>query len=298
MRVAYSLCLLEVLAARLRNWLTMRVAVVGHVEWVEFARVERMPQAGSIVHALDSWAEPGGGGAVAAVQLARLAGSCLFLAALGDDELGHRAKAGLEELGVRVEAAWRTETQRRAFVHVDGSAERTITVIGERLGPSAGDDLPWDELPECDAVYFTAVDAGALRAARAARLLTASVRGKATLAAAGVQLDLLVASSADEGERYEPGEIEPAPRLVARTAGAAGGSLVAVDGTTTEWAATPLPGPPVDAYGAGDSFAAGLTFALAREDTLAVALELAARCGAASISGRGPYEAQLGSRPG
>jgi ribokinase len=296
MRVAYSLCLLEVLAARLRNWLRMRVAVVGHVEWIEFARVERMPQAGSIVHALDSWAEPGGGGAVAAVQLARLAGSCLFLAALGDDELGHRAKAGLEELGVRVEAAWRTETQRRAFVHVDGSAERTITVIGERLGPSAGDDLPWDELSECDAVYFTAGDVGALRAARAARLLTASVRGKETLAAAGVQLDLLVASSADEGERYEVGEIEPAPGLVARTAGAAGGSLVAVDGTTTEWAPAPLLGPAVDGYGAGDSFAAGLTFALAQGAATAEALDLAARCGAACISGRGPYEAQLGLR--
>jgi ribokinase len=276
----------------------MRVAVVGHVEWVEFARVERMPAAGEIVHGLDSWEEPAGGGAVAAVQLARLAGNCLFLTALGDDELGHRAKGGLEELGVTVEAAWRPEAQRRAFVHVDGGAERTITVIGERLGPRGGDDLRWDELSECDAVYFTAGDVGALRAARSARLLTASVRGKETLAAAGVQPDLLVASSADEAERYEPGEIEPAPRLVARTAGAAGGSLFAADGTTTDWAATPLPGPAVDAYGAGDSFAAGLTFALAQEDALPEALDLAARCGAACISGRGPYGTRLGSRPG
>jgi len=276
----------------------MRVAVVGHVEWVEFARVERMPAAGEIVHALDSWEEPAGGGAVAAVQLARLAGSCLFLTALGDDELGHRAKDGLEELGVTVEAAWRPETQRRAFVHVDSGAERTITVIGERLGPRGDDDLRWDEVSECDAVYFTAGDVGALRAARSARLLTASVRGKETLAAAGVQLDLLVASSADAGERYESGEIEPAPRLVARTAGAAGGSLVAADGTTTDWAATPLPGPAVDAYGAGDSFAAGLTFALAEEDDLAEALDLAAQCGAACISGRGPYGTRFGSRPG
>jgi len=276
----------------------MRVAVVGHVEWVEFARVERMPAAGEIVHALDSWEEPAGGGAVAAVQLARLAGSCLFLTALGNDELGHRAKDGLEELGVTVETAWRPETQRRAFVHVDSGAERTITVIGERLGPRGDDDLRWDELSECDAVYFTAGDVGALRAARSARLLTASVRGKETLAAAGVQLDLLVASSADAGERYESGEIEPAPRLVARTAGAAGGSLVAADGTTTDWAATPLPGPAVDAYGAGDSFAAGLTFALAQEDDLAEALDLAAQCGAACISGRGPYGTRFGPRPG
>src|SRR4051812_13190119 len=207
----------------------MRVAVVGHVEWVEFVRVEGLPQAGEIVHALETWEEPAGGGAVAAVQLARLAGSCLFLTALGDDELGHRAKSGLEELGVRVEAAWRPEAQRRAFVHLDAAAERTITVIGERLGPRGEDALPWSELDACDAVYFTAGDAEALRAARAARVVVASARAKQTLAAAGVPVDLLVASSVDEGERYEPGELEPPPGLVARTAGAAGGALVAAD---------------------------------------------------------------------
>ena len=113
----------------------MRVAVVGHVEWIEFARVERLPAAGEIVHASDAWEEPGGGGAVAAVQLARLAGSCLFLTALGGEELGHRAKRELEELGVRVEASWRSQPQRRALVHIDSDGERTITVIGERLGP-------------------------------------------------------------------------------------------------------------------------------------------------------------------
>src|SRR4051795_2435889 len=115
----------------------MRVAVVGHVEWIELALVERVPQAGEIVHARETWHEPAGGGAVAAVQLARLAGECLFITALGDDELGRRAKQGLERLGVRVEAAWRPEPQRRAFVHVDARGERTITVIGERMGPAA-----------------------------------------------------------------------------------------------------------------------------------------------------------------
>jgi ribokinase len=271
----------------------MRVAVVGHVEWVEFARVERLPEAGAIVHALDTWEELAGGGAVAAVQLARLAGSCLFLTALGDDELGHRAKSGLEELGVRVEAAWRPEPQRRAFVHVDGDGERTITVIGDRLGPRGSDALPWTELDGCEAVYFTAGDAKALEAARAARTLVASVRAKETLAAAGVSLDVLVASSVDVGERYEPGDFEPPPRLVVKTAGSAGGSLVSADGTEIGWEAAPLPAPPVDAYGAGDSFAGGLTFGFAEVRTTADALEVAARCGAACLTGRGPYEGQL-----
>src|SRR5438105_15962343 len=71
----------------------VRVAVIGHVEWVEFARVDRVPAAGDIVHATETWEEPAGGGAVAAMQLLRLAGPgrTLFLTALGDDAFGHRA---------------------------------------------------------------------------------------------------------------------------------------------------------------------------------------------------------------
>jgi ribokinase len=83
------------------------------------------------------------------------------------------------------------------------------------------------------------------------------------LAEAGVQLDMLVSSSRDAGERYTSGSIDPPPRLVARTAGAAGGWVEALDGQTTAWTAAPLPGPPVDTYGAGDCFAAGLTYGLA-----------------------------------
>ena len=94
----------------------MRVAVVGHVEWIELVRVEHVPAPGEIVHALEVWEEAAGGGAVAAVQLGRLAGECLFLTALGDDDLGQRAKRRLEALGVRVEAAWRPHPQRRAVV--------------------------------------------------------------------------------------------------------------------------------------------------------------------------------------
>jgi ribokinase len=271
----------------------VKVAVVGHVEWIEFAHVERVPAPGEIVHALDSWEEPGGGGAVAAVQLARLAGSCLFLTALADDELGHRAHRALTSLAVRVEVAWRPEPQRRAFVFTDAHAERTITVMGDRVGPRGDDPLPWSELDDMDGVYFTAGDAHAVRAARAARTLVSTARTIEPLTTAGVRLDMLVASSSDAGERYQPGDIEPPPRLVARTAGAAGGTVEAPDGSTTAWTAAPLPGPPVDAYGAGDCFAAGLTFGLADGRPPEAAVELAARCGAACVTGRGPYAGQL-----
>lgn len=271
----------------------MRVAVVGHVEWVDFVEVERVPRPGEIVHARAAPEEPAGGGAVAAVQIARLAGECLFLTALGDDPVGHRAHAGLEAMGVRVEAVWRPEPQRRAFVHLDAEGERTITVVGERLGPRGEDLLPWAELAEADAVYLTAGDAAAVRAARAAGKLVATVRAIDALREAAVAVDVLLASANDPGELYEAGELEPPPALVIRTEGAGGGRAVDALGAESRWQAAPLPGPAVDSYGAGDSFAGGLTYALGAGSSREEALALAARCGAACASGRGPYEAQL-----
>src|SRR5687768_6308757 len=123
--------------------MALSTAVVGHVEWVTFARVDHVPAPGEIVHASDVFEVPAGGGAVAAVQLAKLAGSCTFYTALGDDELGARAITELADLGVRVEAVFRAEPQRRAFTHVDAAGERTITVMGARLGPRGDDPLPW-----------------------------------------------------------------------------------------------------------------------------------------------------------
>jgi ribokinase len=271
----------------------MRAAVVGHVEWIEFGRVDHVPAPGEIVHVSDSWQEPGGGGAVAAVQLAKLAGEATLFTALGDDELGHRAKFELEQLGLRVHSAFRPEPQRRGYVHVDATGERTITVIGERLGPRAEDLLPWEELDETDAVYFTSGDAGAVRQARRAGALVASARGLETLSEAGVELDALVASAKDPGERYAAGDLEPPPRLVVRTAGASGGEYEGRDGERGRWDATPLPGPVSDQYGCGDSFAAGLTYGLGAGMSIDEALELGARCGAACATGRGPYAGQL-----
>ena len=271
----------------------MRVAVVGHVEWIEFARVPRVPGPGAIVHASEAWEEPGGGGAVAAVQLAKLAGGAVFFTALGNDALGHRAFAELTALGLRVEAAWRDEPQRRGFVHVDARGERTITVIGERLGPSGSDALPWADLQSADAVYFTAGDGGALMHARSARRLVATARHLAPIEEAGVEVDVLVASAADAGERYEEGQLDPPPSAVVRTEGDRGGIWEDAGGASGRWEATELPGPISDAYGCGDSFAAGLTYGLGAELALPAALALGARCGAANFTGRGPYAGQL-----
>jgi len=257
----------------------VRIAVVGHVEWVQFARVPSMPRAGEIVHATDVWEEPGGGGAVVAAQLAKLNRRCEFFTALGDDVLGRQCVVVLAELGIDVHVRHEGAT-RRAFTHLDANGERSITVLGDKLLPRG--PLP---LHGYDGVFFVSGDAAALESARSARFLAATSRELPTLRAAGVRLDLLVGSASDPGERYEGGLDV---RLVVRTAGPEGGEA---DGR--RYSAVPLPGPVVDSYGAGDSFAAALCFALARGDSLDDALALAARAGAAVMTGRGPYPAQI-----
>jgi len=252
---------------------------VGHVEWTEFALVDHVPPPGQIAHATEHWSGPAGGGAVVAAQLAKLADGCDFYTALGHDELGHASVRRLEELGIAVHVEWFGRT-RRAITFVDRQGERTITTIGEKLRPR---ERP--SFDRYDAVFFVAGEPSVLRTARGARFLAATPRELPTLRTGAVRLDLLVGSGTDPGESYDGG-LDVG--LVVRTEGAAGGT---VDGR--RYAAVPPPGPIVDAYGAGDSFAAALCFALARGDAVDAALALAARAGAAVITGIGPYAAQL-----
>jgi ribokinase len=262
----------------------VRCAVVGHVEWVDSVLVDRVPAAGHIAHGMEDWSEPAGGGAVAAVQIAKLAGTCDFFTALGDDDLGRRAVERFRELGVNVDAEW-FGTTRRAFVQVDSDGERTITTVGEKLRRRV---LP--PMDEYDAIFFVSGVPEALRAARAARFLSATPREVPTLREGGVRLELLVGSNTDPGERYDGG-LDVG--LVVQTEGIRGGIA-----NNHRFEAVAPPGPIVDTYGAGDSFGASLTFALGRGDELDAALELAARAGAAVITGKGPYTAQLDTRVG
>ena len=268
----------------------MNLAVVGHVEWVQFARVERVPAPGEIVQALETWEEPAGGGAVAAVQLANLAGSCLFFTALADDELGRRSREELEARGVTVYAGHAPGRQRRALTHVDENGDRTITLLGEKLRPSGEDgSLPWEDLRRCAAVYFTGGDVAALRAARHSPMLVATSRELETLRRAAVQVDVLVGSGEDAAERFESGDLEPEPPIVVTTAGALGGWIR----PGGPFRAASIPGPVSDAYGCGDCFAAGLTYGLGAGMPVDEAVALGTRCGATVLTGRGAYERQL-----
>lgn len=275
----------------------MRVAVVGHVEWVTFGLVDRVPRAGEIVNTSETWDEPAGGGAVAAVQLAKLAGACDLFTAVGDDDIGELSERGLTSLGLTVHAAIRDDKTRRAVALIDHGDERTIVTLGERLEPRGADPLPWDRLDGADVAYVTAGDPEAFAAARKARMMVVTSRAFESLAASGVTPDVLVGSARDQAEAFDPGAIASPTTLFVRTAGLAGGTWER-GGASGRWKSPSLtqdddPDGPADAYGAGDSFAASLAYALAAGVEVPAAVKLAARAGAACASGRGPYTAQL-----
>ena len=166
----------------------MRVAVVGHVEWIEFVEVARVPLAGEIVHAREHLRRArrrrcGRGGAA---RSARGRGDALH-GALERRARAARARRACPELGIRLHASTLDEPQRRGFTYLDDGGERTITIFGARLGPRGEDaSLPWEELAEMDAVYFVSGDVAALRAARAGARASSRRRARSpTLQEAG-----------------------------------------------------------------------------------------------------------------
>jgi ribokinase len=267
-----------------------RVAVVGHVEWITHARGV-MPHPGGITYLTDPLVEPGGGGGVAVAQVARLGARTLFLTALGDDAAGARTREVLTGLGVEVRAAVRPVPHTTALSAVDASGDRAIAVVGGAMSPDADDDLGWEDLAGMDAVYFTGRDPRTLALCRRARTLVVMARRWEVLAQTGVAPDVLVGSGLDAPEQVPPGALRAAPAAEVWTHGAAGGRWRDGD-RTGGWTAVAPPGPVVDTYGCGDSFAGGLTAALGAGMALPEAVALAARCGAWCATGRGGLSVQ------
>ena len=263
-----------------------RVAVVGHVEWVDFIPVARMPREGEVLHASGpAFTRAAGGGGVASAVLAELGAEVDFFCALGDDPHGHAAAEQLAERGVRVHVAWRPEQPtRRALTLLEGGGERTIVTVGERLEPRGEDGLPWARLAEADGAYFTAGDLGALEQARRARVLVATPRARGPLQA-GPTIDALVFSRGDREEAEWARRLEDRARLLVETRGAAGG--VWWGESRGSWRAVAPEGPVRDAYGCGDSFAAAFTFGLADGRSVAEAAAVGARAGARALTRAG-----------
>ena len=262
----------------LHDWDMTRVAVVGHVEWVDFISVDAMPGPGQIAHARGAFARAAGGGGVVAVVLAELGAQVDFFTALGDDADGHAAAAELSGRGVGMHVAWRSEPTRRALTLLERDGERSIVTVGERLQPMGSDALEWDRLHEADGVYFTAGDPAAAARARWAKALVASPRGRTALR--DLTIDALVFSARDSDEAQWARQLAGHANLLVETLGSEGGAWSGE--SSGRWKAVEPPGAIHDAYGCGDSFAAGFTFGLASrlpvEEAAAIGAQAGARC--------------------
>ena len=265
----------------------LSLAVVGHVEWVNFLSVDKLPCSGQISHGRSYLELPSGGGAVAAVQMQKLTKKQVhFFTSLGKDKLGILSKEKLEEYGLNVHVAWEDKPTREGISFLDKSGERSITVMGERLEPKAKDNLPWDQLASFDGVFVTATDPMGLELCRNSKVLVASPRvGSESFRSINFELDALVGSYFDEDEKKQSESLVEITKVTILTAGSLG--CVALPGGT--FATKDIGNNLIDSYGCGDSFAAGLTAGLACKLDLENAINIGSYCGYNSAMHLGPY---------
>ncbi len=264
----------------------IRVAVIGHVEWVTHTR-GMPPGRGLIADVTDPLVEAAGGGGVAAAAAARLGARCTLITAFGDDHAAVSARATLMAHGVDVRGAHRTGAQTPVLTITEPDGERTITVVGPRLQPARADDLGWADLAHVEAVYYTGEDPGTLAAGRAAPVLVVTGRRVGDLLAAGVRADVIVASAHDPDEDLGVLPVPLRPHAVILTDGARGGVILRQGAEPLRYPPAAAPGSVIDTYGCGDSFAAGLTVGLGQGLPIEAAVAMGARAGAACATWRG-----------
>ena len=271
----------------LPDFKNLQIAVVGHVEWVTFLKVDALPKAGIISHAQDSFEEAAGGGAVTAIQLNNLIPNQVHLiTALGKDDTGERSLQRLKELGIKVSVAWRDKPTRKGISLVDSNGDRAITVIGPRLQPLGEDKLPWDQMINCNGVFITAANKTAIKYCRNASVLVATPRVSIkTLNDSGVKLDALIGSGLDPDEKLIGNEMNIPPTLRISTEGELGGQ----SWPGGRFKTVRLKEPISDAYGCGDSFAAGVTAGLSAGWEKDKAISLGCHLGAKCATHYGPY---------
>src|SRR5581483_9058553 len=199
---------------------------------------------------------------------------------------GGQVRAELSALPGQVHAVVRPQPHPRVVVLVPPAGDRTIVVIGRPLHPQAGDGLPYNLLASCEGAYFTAEDPELLRLSRAARVLVATARRRAALQSAGIAPDVIVGSRSDARERSSLSDYSPAPCAVVMTDGARGGTIETSAGIARF--RPPVVKPPGPSYGAGDSFAAALTYFLAAGYPVDEAATCACTFGAAVVGASMP----------
>jgi ribokinase len=269
----------------------MKIAVIGHAEHVTIARVPVLPMPGDIAHLDDPEVIAGGGGAIAFYQLVKSDAEVHFFTAIGVDDAALHVYNEIANTGAIIHAALRMESHTRDLVLVTPDGERTIMVVGRPLHPRVDDILSWDLLAACDACYFTGEDAETLKRGRDAKLLAVTARRKHVLDAAGVRADVVIGSARDPRERSRLADYVVPPSVLVMTEGKHGGTIETADGII-RFDASRLSESVVNEYGAGDTFAAALTWYLSQGQSVESAASSAARHAASVLTAMNPVASQ------
>ena len=267
--------------------MTARVCVVGSTNVDLVLRLSHHPVPGETVLARSRERLAGGKGANQAVALARLGAQVRFVSAVGADDDGTWSLAQLSGEGVPTEEVAVVDAPTGlAVVSVDASGENTIVVAaGANLHVRAPSLLTEDALLLSLEVPLATVSAAARLAKGQGVLVVLNAAPWQPLPDALLtDVDVLVVN-ATEAAQLRPDLAVP---VLIVTLGAEGARVVEA-GVSTRVAAPQVE--VVDTTGAGDCFAAALTFALAdgRDPVTAAAWA----CHAASRSVQ-----QLGARTG
>ncbi len=266
----------------------LKFAVIGHIEWITFIKVDQLPKPGLISHAKESLEYPAGGGSVIAKRLQELTHSKVhFFTALGNDFYGNKCLNILQNMGIKLHVAWRDQPTRKGFSLIDSEGERSITIIGNRLAPSHKDNLDWNILNDMDGIFITAGDKEIFKKSRIVKTLCTTPRvGLNIINESKILLDGLIGSNLDPGEVFSLNELILKPKFVIKTEGENGGIIFpggrykAIENKKIK----------IDSYGCGDSFAAGILYGLSSNWDIEETLNLAKIMGRNCSEHLGPYE--------
>ncbi len=266
----------------------LNLAVIGHIEWINFLMVDKLPKPGVISHSKKSIEFPAGGGSVIAKILSDLTiNEVHFFTSLGNDYYGKQCFNILSNMGIKLHVAWRDKPTRRGFSLTDNSGERAITVVGERLAPTCRDNFDWNIFKKMDGIFITAADSGIFKKARVAKIVCTTPRvGLNTINKSNIFIDGLIGSNLDPGEAFSLSQLSLKPRYTIKTEGEKGGILF----PGGRYKALENINPKVDSYGCGDSFAAGILYGLASKWSIDKSLDLAKILGRDSSEFFGPYQ--------
>ena len=266
----------------------LNFAVVGHVEWINFLKVDQLPKPGVISHSDKSIEYPAGGGSVIAKTLSELTNNQVhFFTSLGNDYYGEQSFDILSNYGMKIHVAWRDKPTRKGFSLIDSNGERSITVIGERLAPTYKDNLDWNIFEKMDGIFITASDSEIFKKARIADSLCTTPRvGINIINKSNVVLDGLIGSNLDPGEVFSLSDISIKPKLIIKTEGENGGILY----PGGRYEALINTKQKIDSYGCGDAFAAGILYGLSSKWSMDKILSLAKLLGRDASECFGPYK--------